>query len=80
MGIYNENYATTNIENESVYILQEPYVSNDGIYVPLSPYVKKGTCSHYKCVMTKELVIQAYNKFINGNKVQRRYKGGWKRK
>jgi hypothetical protein len=49
------------------YIKQEPYVDDYGIYVPLKEYVPEGTCSVYQCVMTKEMFIEAYNKWIIHN-------------
>ena len=46
------------------YIRQYPYVDDYGIYVPEREYVPEGTESAYKCVMTKEMFIEAYNKWI----------------
>lgn len=46
------------------YIRQEPYVDDDGIYVPLKEYVPEGCVSTYRCVMTREMFIEAYNKWI----------------
>jgi hypothetical protein len=46
------------------YIKQEPYVDNYGIYVPTNEYVPEGCASMYRCVMTKEMFVDAYNKWI----------------
>jgi hypothetical protein len=46
------------------YIRQEPYVNDYGIYVPLHEYVPEGTASIYQCVMTKEMFVEAYEKWI----------------
>ena len=46
------------------YIRQEPYVNNHGIYIPDNEYVPEGCTSLYKCVITKEMFIDAYNKWI----------------
>ena len=46
------------------YVRQEPYVDEYGIYVPEREYVPEGTESAYKCIMTKEMFIEAYNKWI----------------
>lgn len=46
------------------YIRQKPYVSNDGIYVPVHEYVPEGTESMYTCVMTREMFVEAYEKWI----------------
>jgi hypothetical protein len=49
------------------YIRQEPYVDDHGIYVPDKEYVPEGCVGIYHCVMTKEMFIEAYNKWINNN-------------
>lgn len=46
------------------YTKQEPYIDDYGIHVPEETYVPQGTRSAYKCIMTKELFIEAYNKWI----------------
>lgn len=46
------------------YVKQEPYVDDYGIHVPEKEYVPQGTESVYKCIMTKEMFIEAYNKWI----------------
>lgn len=46
------------------YIKQEPYVDDHGIYVPVNDYVVEGCSSVYKCIMTKEMFVEAYNKYI----------------
>lgn len=46
------------------YVKQEPYVDDYGIHVPEKEYVPQGTCGIYKCIMTKEMFIEAYNKWI----------------
>lgn len=49
---------------QPVYIKQEPYVGEDGIYMPLEWYVREGTQSAYQCMLTKEMFVEAYNKWI----------------
>lgn len=46
------------------YVEQLPYVNDDGIYMPLNTYVPEGCASSYKCIMTKEMFVEAYNKWI----------------
>ena len=46
------------------YIRQEPYVNNHGIYIPDNEYVPEGCASLYKCIITKEMFVEAYNKWI----------------
>jgi len=48
------------------YIRQEPYVDDHGIYVPEKEYVPEDCVSTYRCIMTKEMFVEAYNKWING--------------
>lgn len=50
-----------------LYIKQEPYVGEDGIYILLKSYVPKGCFGVYKCVMTKEMFVEAYNKWIKND-------------
>ena len=50
------------------YIRQFPYVGEDGIYVPVHEYVPEGCESNYTRVMTKEMFVEAYNKWIKGEK------------
>lgn len=46
------------------YVKQEPYVDDYGIHVPEKEYVPQGTCGIYKCIMTKEMFVEAYNKWV----------------
>lgn len=46
------------------YIRQEPYIDDNGIYVPDKEYVPVGCASIYHCIMTKEMFIEAYNRWI----------------
>lgn len=52
---------------EVEYVKQYPFVGKDGIYVPCKDYVPKGCGSAYQCVLTKELFVEAYNKWIKDN-------------
>ena len=47
-------------------VKQEPYVDDEGIWVPCMPYVPDGCVSDYKLVMSKEIFVEAYNKWIKG--------------
>lgn len=46
------------------YIKQEPYIDDYGIHVPEQTYVPQGTRGTYTCIMTKEMFVEAYNKWI----------------
>lgn len=48
------------------YIRQFPYVGEDGIYAPVKEFVPEGCESAYTCVITKEMFVEAYNKWIKG--------------
>lgn len=48
------------------YIKQEPYVGEEGIYVPCEEYVQEGSTSYYKCILTREMFVEAYNKWVKG--------------
>ena len=50
--------------SNKLYVEQKPYVGEDGIYVPCEPYAPEGMVSAYKCIITKELFVEAYNKWI----------------
>lgn len=49
------------------YIRQEPYVDDHGIYTPVHEYVPEGCASMYQRIMTKEMFVEAYNKWIKNN-------------
>ena len=48
------------------YVKQEPYVDDNGIWAPYEEYVREGCASDYKLVMSKEIFVEAYNKWIKG--------------
>ena len=55
-----------NPANSRTMVKQEPYVGEDGIYEPIDAYVPEGTASLYKMIISKEMFIEAYNKWIKG--------------
>lgn len=46
------------------FIKQEPYVDEHGIYESIDAYAQEGYASAYRCVMTKEMFVEVYNKWI----------------
>lgn len=46
------------------FIKQEPYIDDEGIWIPLEEYAQEGCASNYRCFMTKEMFVEAYNKWI----------------
>lgn len=58
------NIGSIPIPNERKLVKQEPYVDDKGIWLPYHEYVYEGCVSDYKLVMTKEMFVEAYNKWI----------------
>lgn len=54
------------IAYEPEYVKQEPYVNDIGIYVPVKEYAPKGTMSAYRLLISQEMFVEAYNKWIKG--------------
>lgn len=46
------------------YIKHEPYVGEEAIYIPAVPWAAKGEMVPYKALITKDLFVEAYNKWI----------------
>ena len=59
--------ARIKMPEQTNYIKQEPYVGDDCIYWPVEEYVPEVCARHYRQVLTKELFIEAYNKWIVGD-------------
>lgn len=49
-----------------VYMKQEPYISDKGIWAPVHEYMPEGMASNYRLVISKEMFVEAYNKWIKG--------------
>lgn len=47
-------------------VKQEPYVDDKGIWVPVHEYAPEGMVSNYRLIISKEMFIEAYNKWIKG--------------
>lgn len=58
---------TARLDRAKKYVKQLPFVDDDGIYVPLEEYAPEGCVSNYRCLMTKELFVEAYNKWIKND-------------
>ena len=59
-------YESGSAQAIETYIKQEPYVGDGAIYIPCHEYVPEGCASNYKALITKELFVEAYNKWIKG--------------
>lgn len=51
----------------ATYIKQEAYVNDEGIWIPTEEYALEGCTSTYRCLITKDLFIGAYNKWIKND-------------
>jgi hypothetical protein len=49
------------------YVRQEPHINDYGIFVPTKPCVPEGCACEYNCLITKEMFIEAYNKWIKND-------------
>ena len=50
---------------EPTYTEIHPYVGEDGIYMPVVSYIRDGyEAPIYRLVMTKDMFVEAYNKWI----------------
>jgi hypothetical protein len=65
------NIVYTNAMNaeikQPVYIKQYPYVDDQGIYIPVNEYVLEGEATLYRLVLSTEMFVEAYNKWIKGD-------------
>jgi hypothetical protein len=52
--------------NNQIYVLQKPYVGDDGIYIPCEPYAPVDCATTYECILSRDLFVEAYNKWIKG--------------
>ena len=71
-GQWHCNKCNTSIINVkkpdlSINIKQEPRIDDEGIWIPYQEYVPEGCVSNYKLLISKELFVEAYNKWIGGN-------------
>lgn len=50
------------------YVAYKPKIANDGIYVPINTTVicEEGIAPNYSCLISKEMFVEAYNKWIKG--------------
>lgn len=62
----NDSQASIEFETSREYVLNFPYIDDDGIWVPCNSYTLKGTASAYKMLISKDLFIEAYNKWVKG--------------
>lgn len=50
----------------TVEIKQEPRIDDEGIWMPVHEYLPENMASVYRLIISKEMFIEAYNKWIKG--------------
>ena len=58
---------TINMEEGEMWYPTYPYVDDKGIWIPLSPYANDKVASDYKLLISKEMFVEAYNRYIRDN-------------
>jgi hypothetical protein len=53
--------------NMEIWTKTKPKIDDEGIWMPLNAFVPEGSATTYKLVMSKEIFIEAYNKWIKEN-------------
>lgn len=61
-----KNYWQTVKISPIIYVKQEPRIDDKGIWAPIEEYVPENMASNYRIVISKEMFIEAYNKWIKG--------------
>lgn len=66
-----ENYSLDGCmdfkEKLALWVKTQPRIDDEGIWMPLSAYVPEGHETNYQLILTKEIFIEAYNKWIKGD-------------
>ena len=57
--------GTINVK-DIVYTHRHPYVGEDGIYKPCQEYAPECCDVAYQMIISKEMFVEAYNKWIKG--------------
>lgn len=59
------NWQTDKI-SPIIYVKQEPRIDDEGIWAPIEEYVPENMAPNYRLVISKEMFVEAYNKWIKG--------------
>lgn len=62
----NDNVTSIEHELAQEWVQNKPYIDDEGLNVPLNQYSLKGTMSCYKQLISKELFIEMYHRWIKG--------------
>lgn len=60
-----EYWKTAHI-SPAIEVKQEPRIDDKGIWMPVHEYVPENMVSAYRLLISKEMFIEAYNKWIKG--------------
>ena len=52
--------------DSTIFVKNEPYVDDEGIWYPCVEYTPEWLATDYKIVISKEMFVEAYNKWIKG--------------
>lgn len=52
---------------EVVYVKTKPFVGENGIYMPINDYAPEGCLPSCRMILSKEMFVEAYNKWILGD-------------
>ncbi len=58
------SFKYEDINELSVWTKTHPKIDDEGIWMPLNDFVPENCETNYKLVMSKEMFIEAYNKWI----------------
>lgn len=56
-----------NLDKTAVWRKTHPIIDDEGIWIPLNDFVCEGTDTRYKLVITKDIFVEAYNRWIKEN-------------
>lgn len=61
-----DSQTSIEFENCREYVKNFPHINDTGIWVPCEEYSLRGTSSAYRMLISKEMFVDAYNKWIKG--------------
>lgn len=64
--MFEANNEFINASLNAKLVKHEPYVSDEGIWYPCEEYTPEWMATNYKLVISKEMFVEAYNKWIKG--------------
>ena len=65
-GLYDIDHEVIHEALNATSVKHEPYVDDEGIWYPVHEYTPEWMSTSYKLIISKEMFIEAYNKWIKG--------------